>query len=518
MKNLLLLTLVSACMMFATLSNNFAQDDTQSETSMLKKHVEFLASDELEGRLPGEPGNFKAAEYILNQFKQIGLAPLNGNFKQEFPFITGTGLAGNNETYVNTIVKRPGVPESMWKSVKRNWELGNDWQPMRFSKNGTVEGKLVFAGHGVSAKELNYDDYANIDVKGKIVIVLTDSSEDVAQWQFLSEYRSLRYKTENAAKHGAAGIILVKKQSDSANVWYRMTPEAVKWNNDIVVIQANRLSIAKFFPREQALYPLEKEITEKKQPKTFELEDITISITVNLEQAEKQIPNIMGMVPGTNPKKSNEYLVVGAHFDHIGWGKDSSRFKSPYWAPGYKIHNGADDNASGTAALIELARTIKNSPLENPVIFVAFNAKEFGTVGSSFFVKNPPVPSNNMVFILNLDMVGRMGGGRLNALGAASSAMIDTLIDVVSESNVKIHKIGREEVRGDHYNFYDANIPFVLLTTGTHNDFHRPTDTAEKIQYGSLTRITNFSEKLLRSVSLQSAKPDFRKINLQSEE
>lgn len=515
MKNSPLTTVAVIFFVICFLIPAYSQEETPTEMSTaIKKHVVYLASGELQGRLPGEPGNYQAAEYLLNQFKTIGLSPINNNFKQDFPFVVGTGLKGINEVYFNTIVKRPGLPESMWKKMRRNWEIDNDWSPMRFSKNGNVEGELAFVGHGVTAKELNYDDYAGMDVKGKIVIVLADSAEDVAQSAFLSDYKSLRYKMENAGNHGAVGIIFVKKQSDSANNWYRMVPEPQRWNNDLVAIQANRLSIAKFFPREYALYPLEKEIAEKKQPKSFALPDVTISITTDLEQVEKQIPNIFGMIAGTDPAKNNQYIVVGAHFDHIGLGKDSSRYKSPYWDQGYKLHYGADDNASGTAALIELARLLKNNPLPNPVVFVGFNSNEFGTLGSAYFVKNAPVETKNIICMIDLDMVGRMSGFRLNAFGGASSMMLDTLLNQTSQNNtVKIYKMNSEEVRGDHFNFYDSGIPFVLLTTGMHNDYHRPTDTAERLQYNGIARVVAFTESFLRLISSQQEKPDYRKMN-----
>lgn len=498
-----------------------SQDESEMEkiAASLQTHVKYLASDALEGRMAGKEGNYAAAEYILNTFKTMGITPVNGKYKQEFPFKTGAELNGENETHFTTILKRPGVPESMWRKIKRSWELGTDWYPMRFTKNVTVEGKLVFAGYGVTAPEKNYDDYAGIDAKDKIVIVLSDSSEDAAQREFLSEYRSLRYKAENAIKHGAKGIIYVKKQSDSANKWYRMKAEREPWNTEIAAIQANRSSIAKFFPRNYALYPLELEIEEKQQPKSFELQDVTVTITTNVKQTEKQIPNIFGMAAGADDSKKDRYIIVGAHFDHIGWGKDSSRHAGTFWDQGYKIHNGADDNASGVAGMIELAKLIKENPLPNPVIFAGFNAKEFETRGSEYFINNPPVDLKKIVFMLNLDMIGRMNYNKLNVLGASSSMMIDTLIDIVAENSpIKINRIYTEEVRGDHYNFYDENIPVLLLTTGMHRDYHKPGDDADKLHYGSEAKIVIFADELLRLISFQKDKPDFRKMLAPPEE
>jgi len=273
----------------------------------------------------------------------------------------------------------------MWQSIPKNWNVNIVFQPLAISENGTVTGEVAFVRYGITSKDIAYDDYEGIDVKGKIVIVLSDSAEGQPKDERFIPYSKLSYKAMNAREHGAIGVIFVKVQSDSANTFYPLKVSSMAKKSGIVTIQASRTEIAKFFPSSANLYPVELEMQRTKKPKSFIIPNTTVSITVDLETEKIDVPNIVGLIQGTDPVLSNEYIVIGAHFDHLGWGTENSLYRGK--VP--QIHNGADDNASGTSAILYLAEKLAKAPLRRSVIVIAFNGEEEGLLGSSYYVKNP---------------------------------------------------------------------------------------------------------------------------------
>lgn len=506
----------TACSLFVILFAPLrAQEELLPLPDMIKKHISYLASDELEGRYPGTDGNKKAADYIAAQFQSIGLEPLNGSYRQALTIATKYKPGSSSQMSFDVIVLKPGVPREMLKPITKKWEIGTDWMPMSLSDNGQAKGEMMFVGYGITAKDLKYDDYEGIDVKGKIVICLTESPDGEKDDGPFSSFSKMRYKATNAREHGALGVIFIKINSDSANVFEPLTYEPGGANSGILVIQANRTSIAKFFPRNVALFPIEQEINKTRKPKSFPIPDVTVNMSIDLVKDPSPADNVVGMIKGSDPVLSNEYIIIGAHFDHLGWGGPTSYHKERVTVYGGKIkeiHNGADDNASGVAGLIELARNLKTSPPKRSVIFIAFNGEEFGLVGSEYYVNNPLAPLDKSIFMLNFDMIGRLRNNTISLFGTGSSPVLNGIADSLSAADsIQIVKSQFGFGPSDHSSFYRKQIPVTMIITGVHEDYHKPTDDVGKINFKGEAHVLRFAESLVRSVADLQQKPGFTK-------
>jgi len=489
-------------------SYSYAEKPLSEKAERLRGYVQYLASDELEGRLAGTEGNKKATEFILEQFKKIGLLSVGNVYTQEFSVRSGVNLSPKNSVVFTKLIEKPGLPQEMWTKANKTWTVSNEWKPISFSDNGTVSGELAFVGWGISAKDINYDDYEGVDVTNKIVIILSDSLDGKPIDSRYENYATLRYKISNARDHGAVGVIFVKRLSDSANIFYPLKIERTIKNGGMVSIQSTRTEIAKFFPKDRNLYPVELEMRKSKTPNSFIIPNTKVSITVDLEYKMSPALNVLGMVKGTDPSKQNEYIIIGAHFDHLGWGTDNSM----YHGTKPMIHYGADDNASGTSALIELASVINAKPLKRSVIFIAFNGEELGTLGSSYYVKNPIVPLEQTIAMINIDMAGRMKDNKLFIFGTGTSSGFSQMVDSLGVlDTLTIIKNSEGYGASDHSPFYGAGLPVLFMFTGAHTDYHTPTDKWDKLNYEGLVKVTGFVDLTLRAIDSKNTKPDYIK-------
>lgn len=485
----------------------YSQDEAiETEADRLSTHVYYLASDSLEGRFPGSEGIELAARYIEKQFEEIGLSKISGTYRQELELSVGKKLTGNNSVKFNVFIPRRGVPKDRIQPVVRQWESGVDYLPMGFSENGAVSGELVFAGYGITAEKLAYDDYKDVEVTDKTVIVIMDSPNGEEDHGEFAPYTSLRYKAKNARDHGAWGIIFVKSGGDSAHVLLQPTAKYMGNNSGIVALNAQRTKIAPFFPRAKSLYPLQQKIMETKQPQSYVLPNVTIDLRVELEDDMRKTYNILGMVEGTNKNKADEYIVIGAHYDHLGWGETNSSYRGKK----KMIHNGADDNASGVAGLIELARRIKENPLERSVIFIAFTAEEVGLVGSNHYVENSIIPVDQAIAMFNLDMIGRLRDNTIKVFGVGTSPLFESNLETIAlEDSIIIQKLADGFGPSDHTSFYKKNIPVLFFFTGVHGDYHHPNDDADKLNYEGLSRVVNYVESMTEFIANREEKPEF---------
>lgn len=495
-----------ALTLFLTHYYLYPQKASSTEAIKLSEYIRFLASDELEGRYPGTPGNYKAASFIETKFTEFGLQTISGTYRQTFSFPTAYNVSEKTSVVWEKLIERPGLPKDMWKAIPKKWDVGVEFQPLSISENGTVTAEVAFVGYGITAKDIGYDDYEGIDVTGKVVVILSDSAIGQPKDERFIPYSKLDYKAMNAREHGAVGVIFVKVQSDSANVFYPLKVSAFAKSSGIIVVQAKRTEIAKFFPKEANLYPTEMEIQKIKKPKSFIIPDTKVTISVDMTKETAEVPNVFGIIPGSDPELSIQYIVIGAHFDHLGWGTENSLYRGK--VP--QIHNGADDNASGVAAILHLAELLTRSPLKRSVIIVAFNAEEEGLLGSSHFIKNSPVPLDNIVLMLNFDMVGRMKENKLNVFGTGSSTTFDKVVDSVATIDTLILTKGSEGYGpSDHSSFYSVKIPVLFLFTGAHSDYHMPSDDAEKINCDGIVKVTNFALRILERYGNSYEKPDY---------
>jgi hypothetical protein len=473
-----------------------------------QEHVKYLASDELEGRFPGTNGITKARDYILNQFNQLGLKSINGKNTQSIGVTVGYELAEKNEVFFNVVIPKPGVPIEMSRPMKKTWDMGKDWMPLSISDDGELEAPMVFCGFGITSKELNYDDFTGIDVKGKVAIILSHSPNGEKKDDEFTPYISYRYKLNNAREHGAKAVIFVKIQGDSANVFEPLDRDRFERDAGLLAIQVNRNRIAEYFPK-SSLYPTEIEMMKTKKPKSFDLPNAKINISVHLKDKKVQTENVFGFVEGTDPNLKNEYIVVGAHYDHLG----TSQIYVKYVGNKQVVNNGADDNASGVAAMLELARTISQNPVKRSVAFIAFTGEELGILGSNAFVNEKIIDPKQIAMMINLDMVGRMKDNMINIIGTGSSTIFesgfneidlaDTLIIVRSESPLGA---------SDQTSFYLKDIPSVFFFSGVHMDYHKPSDDWDKLNYTGISRIVDLLSKTVNKFGNMDQRPPFHKV------
>lgn len=467
-----------------------------------QNHIKYLASDELEGRYPGTAGITKARDYIANQFSSLNLKKFNNDYLQKLDVAIGYKLGEGNEVFFNVVIPKPGVPVDKVRPVRKNWETGKEWMPMSFSENKQIEAPMVFCGYGITAKELNYDDYEGTDVKNKIAIILTHSPEGEKEDGKFANHISYHTKLQNVRERGAVGVIFIKVKGDSANVFVPLDRDRFAQNSGLVVIQVNRNRIAEYFPN-TSLFPTELEINKTQKPKSFDLPNSTINIRVNLEENRVPSENVVGYIEGSDSKLKDEFIVIGAHYDHLGYGGPSSNYK------GKKplIHNGADDNASGVAAMLELARIFSENPPKRSVLFVAFTAEELGLLGSNFFANNSPIDLQKVSLMVNMDMVGRLKNNILYAIGTGSATELDEIVTRLDEQDtLSITKSESPIGSSDQTSFYIKGIPSIMFFSGVHLDYHRPSDDWDKISYDGLEKVVNFISKVVNEVGNRDAK------------
>ena len=475
----------------------------------LQTHIKYLASDELEGRSSGSEGNRKAAEYIASFFKQNTILPIGSSYFQEFTVPTSIAFAEGNKFTFEITIQQVGVPINQAKPVKVNWKAGNEYTPLSFSENGSASGKLIFAGYGISSPDSQYDDYAGVDVKGNVVIVLRGSPDGNDNHGKFGSYISLRTKILTAREKGAAGIIFVSEAGDGADSLMELSLGTSDKNSGLIAVHTKRNAISKLFPRDRPLVTADAQIIKTKKPNSFEIPNITLTVHVQLTRVESPTSNVIGVVRGTNPSLANEYIVAGAHYDHLGWGDEGTLYANKE----RKIHYGADDNASGTAGIMELAATIARNPLERPVVFMLFSGEERGLLGSAFYVKNPLIPLENIICMVNMDMIGRLKDSKLNVQGVGTSSHWQSLIDSLGKVySFTISTSADGFGPSDHSSFYSKERPVLFIFTGLHSDYHRPTDTWDKINYEGEASVLHFVESALRAISHTTAKPDFIKV------
>lgn len=487
---------------------SYAQSASTPEALRLLEHVKTLTSAEFNGRGPGTDGITRAAAYIEEQWKSVGLqAVANGVFQQQFPMTIGAKLGANNSVAFDVIVERPGIPLAQTKATKIGWKLGVDWQPYAFSESKAVTGDVVFVGYGLAAPSASYDDYADVDVKGKIVIVLRGLPKWAEKNDALKGLASLRTKTTTARDKGAIAICFVNERGDSADVLAPFGIDRLGKNSGIVALQVRRTPCARIFsPKGTSLFVAETAIETKRKPMSFQLINTTGAMSVETELIEGSSTNIAGVILGSDPTLASQYIVVGAHYDHLGMGDENSLHSSrdPI------IHPGADDNASGTAGLIELARRLKANPPRRSIMFIAFSGEEKGLIGSKYWTTTPTVPLNDVAAMINMDMIGRLKDNKLNIQGTGTSAIWPTLITrTKTDLPLVISSTADGFGPSDHSSFTAKSIPVLFFFTGLHSDYHRPTDTWEKLNYDGESTVLTYVERVIRDIADSTMRPSF---------
>ena len=403
----------------------------------LKKHISTLASDAFEGRETGMHGEQLASDYIVSRFKATGLTPMGEKkFIQQFPFTEGATFGNSTQLYVNV----------------KSYKLDHDFFPLQYSGNGIVTGYIVRVGYGIYAPTLMHDDYKDkLNLTKKIFVIESSTPEENNPHGKYGDY-DLRQRVDYAKTRGASAVIFInpdtKAEDPKADFMRKFTSSTIP----VIFAKGNAAKILK-----------DSVVT-------------NCTVGVDIQKIEKTGHNIIGYLDN----HASTTVIIGAHYDHLGFGGEGSLYRG---APA--IHNGADDNASGTAALLEIAERLKNSgDKKNNYLFMAFSGEEKGLLGSNYFIKHPTLDLKKINYMINMDMVGRLKPEEKVLLvhGTGTSPSWNHVLDSMMEG-IRIKKLESGVGPSDHTSFYLDSIPVLHFFSGTHSDYHKPSDDEALINY-----------------------------------
>ena len=558
----------------------------------LRTHVAYLASDGLEGRRTGETGATNAAGYVANIFANYKLTAgvsqttekgkTSKNYLQSFPFVTGVETAQTGNEFKLSLKQETKIEDAL--SIKT----------VEFSPNAeVVNASVVFVGYGIVSGELKFDDYADLDVKGKVVLAFDGTPENSPNSPFARF--DARAKALIAKEKGAVGLLLISREaklSDDrlAQVKYDQTLGEAALPTFII----SRNTAQKILGITEKDLKTTEDLTTMKKDSTLNIKvgfrdtQPVVSFKVNLVKKQAVAYNVIGILEGKDTQLKNEAIIIGAHYDHLGKGGQGSLAVNST-----EIHHGADDNASGVAAMLELARQFaKGKNNKRTLIFIAFGGEEEGLLGSKFYVNNPVFPLDKTVAMINMDMVGRLRDDKLTIGGIGTASEWKSLIEVINPKEEEIITVGEENLKlkqtiqdilrknsltevqaeikdnrvylygtvpegkmldavrittetsktpvynslmeksynghdriqiepfnlqlnedgfgpSDHSSFYGKQIPVLFFFTGTHSDYHKPTDTADKINYDGLLKVEEFVSEIVKAIDQNPKRPTY---------
>jgi len=512
-------------------------------TPDLKGHVEKLASDEYRGRGTNEIGARLAADYLAAELAKYGLKTLPGrNYKIDYTLHAGGFDPASNKASMTTA----GATHSL--------KPGADYAPFAFSADGTVKAPVVFAGYGITAPKLKHDDYKGLDVKGKIVLVLRHYPNEQNKKSAFRRSRHSFFTTKAAvaAKHGAVGMLLVTdprhhKEADDLRMSgrLRLPPKAKKpaakkptakkpgakkpgAKKPAMSRRARRRArlramMRRRMPRIPAIR-LSREAAQKlvagagqdllkmqiaidggTAVNSFALKGVVADITVGARKKPQPVvaQNLVGIVEGSDPKLKHEYVVIGGHYDHLG----------AYSGHGDTIYNGADDNASGTAGVLALARAFASLPVKpkRSLAFMWFSGEEHGLLGSRALIEQNIIPRDKIAFMLNLDMIGRNPKKPIEIVGDGYASGLRKIVEAANAEDKLPIEFGGTNYAGnsDHHPFFMKSIPVMFFFTGLHKDYHQLSDHADKVEYQRMTKLVRVAYNVVERIAGADATPTF---------
>ena len=480
------------------------------DADRLLDHIKFLASDDMKGRASGSPELERAADYIAQQFKEIGLKPGgdDGTWFEPFELTAGVTVGAGNALVISDRTR--SVRLAIGSSYYPLSTVPNDTPYIPSEKDEKLP--LVFAGYGLAASEVHYDDYAGVNVNGKAVLIFSHEPQENDPNSPLNGNRPMPQTTlyqKAAVAHGlgARVLIVVSDPTHSTDQGlyhaFEEVPDLDEAGLPVLRVRRNEMQ-----PLLDAwgLDALARQIDRDLRPRSQAIKDASVDYTEFLARDRKIVRNVVGVLPGSDPSKASEAIVIGAHYDHVGLGGRLSM--TPERAG--EIHNGADDNASGTASVIEIARAAVADRFRFPrtLIFVTFAGEERGLLGSTHYVASPPVSLGETVAMLNLDMVGRSRGS-VDVSGLESTTIKNDLMAAAQATGgIDIKQEGPGAGRSDDSSFLAARVPAVNFFTGFHPDYHRPTDDWQKIDKAGTARVATLAlEFAARLAADQRLKP-----------
>jgi uncharacterized protein YciI len=470
----------------------------------LEKHIKYLSSDSLKGRLTGSAGDSLAALYIRDELASYGFKNLTGDGYQRFK-VTSKLVSG---------------PENSLSVNETNFTSGKDFMPLSISSNSGLIAEAVFAGYGfnINGDSLKWNDYQDIDVKDKWVLLLrADPETDKSISKFIP-YSSDRDKVMVAKDLGAAGVLLVSGPVfDSQDTFESLNSN--DFSTEIPVLRVKReVADNILLKTNKKVADLEKRLNETRKPFSFATKT-TVSGKAEILREMNTARNVAMILPGKDENLKNEYVIIGAHFDHLGMGGPGSGSRA---VDTIAVHHGADDNASGVSMMLELAEKFAHSGGSHArsIICLAFSGEEEGLLGSKFFTENPGMDLSKVNAMINLDMVGRLQES--NVLQISGIGTAKEFRDMVSSDNdtniIRLTLSDEGYGPSDHSSFYGKNIPVLFYTTGAHLDYHTPSDTYDKINYKGMVEISSPIFKVIEDLANSPEKLKFMEAGPKAEE
>ncbi|MBV9926430.1 MAG: M20/M25/M40 family metallo-hydrolase [Acidobacteria bacterium] len=569
------------------LAQTAAKPSNGPDVERLRAHVTYLASDKLEGRRTGTPGADEAARYVAEEFKRLGLAP-GGSisyitrtgplsfagtlqaYDQPFPYVAGVEL-GKGNALTATRRADAGVPMAI------DFRVGEDWMPVGFGSNAKVEGPVAFVGYGITAAEQNYDDYKGGVAKDKVALAFSGSPDGDNPHGRFTRAGELRFKAAAARAAGAKALVVIAAEENfKDDKLARLRYDNAGGDAGLPVAVLSRQAAAKVLGLALASLLSGRGGGPAAVAQGAELgKGVVFSLSTDVVRKNASAVNVVGLLEGSDPKLKNEAIVLGAHYDHLGLGGEGSLAGREG-----EIHHGADDNASGTAGLLELARLLSadRARMRRTVVFVAFGGEEEGLIGSSYYVEKPAYPLQQTVAMLNMDMIGRLREGALNVGGVGTATEFRGLVEELNKAvsvdftvvpltfnqqagvEKKEGKQGAEKVENpknlsgpylpgssvtgpggpaivvgpdgrpaqsfwperfalrlsedgfgpsDHSSFYAKRVPVLFFFTGSHEDYHKPSDTADRINYEGEAQVLGLVRDIVYRLQEWEARPTY---------
>jgi hypothetical protein len=461
----------------------------------LRDHVKYLSSDSMGGRLPGSRGDSLSACYTRESLSSSGFQPLLDDGFQRFGIISGIKPGPGNELIIND----------------REYVAGKDFIPLSFSADSSLSARVIFAGYGlrINSDSLEWDDYANTDVHGRWVMLLRGQPDSVNNSRFILDTDD-REKVIQALDMGAAGVLLASgRLHDTVDEFEPLSIDYFPVKIPVLSIKRN-VADTILSNEKITILDIEKIINREGKPCSFDTRS-GIYAKTELIRETRLTRNVVMLLPGEDDRLSDEFIILGAHFDHLGRGGPNSGSRSP---DTLAVHNGADDNASGVSMMLEIAEkfaSIKGSHGRG-IICIAFTGEEKGLVGSNYFTGHPVVDLSKVNAMLNLDMVGRLNeAGSLEVGGVGTAEKLGEII--AGKNNVSRLQLSLSEQGygpSDHSSFYARNIPVLFFSTGMHTDYHTPRDTYEKINYKGMAAVSALVYDISRELANSPVRLQFR--------
>ncbi|MCB8965023.1 MAG: M20/M25/M40 family metallo-hydrolase [Bacteroidales bacterium] len=459
---------------------------SQITADYLKTQIDYLASDSLKGRNTPSPELDIAADYIARELERLGIKPVNGSYFQTVP-LCSKNL--NTEECALSITDGSGM---------QSFNLKTDYTPFQNTADGAASGNIVFVGYGITAPEYNYDDYSGIDVAGKVVLVMKHEPREmdtckVFEGRTDTRHSSIEAKLKNAMSHGAVALMVVTDPLNHVTI----TPQGYSWpslskfkgsivspivlyshEQSIPCVQVGESVINTLFGSVDSLRSVQKHIDSTLSPASVEFHNISCSVKTKLSITHYTARNVVGQIEGADRKLKDEFLVVGGHYDHVGY-KEKHKPGEDY------IYNGADDNASGTAGVMAIAKAFSVSKkIKRSIMFIFFAGEEKGLYGSEYYTENPLRPLSKTVAMLNLDMISR-NGDSLQVLGDKYNPELAAIVkDENKHVGLMLVDLGEGYFgASDHANFFKKDISSIFFFSGTHNDYHTVRDNPDTVDH-----------------------------------